>query len=94
MHLKTGLSYLEHNNLLVAGEFLESEAFKNFNIIEVKEEESYSANCIWVNDFVIMPKGYENVKKKVVAAGYKIKVLDVSEFRKIDGGLSCLSLRF
>jgi dimethylargininase len=94
LHLKTGLAYLENNNLLVAGEFVEKEEFKEFNKIIISEDESYSANCIWVNDKVIVPYGYEKTQKAIEAAGYEVVLVDTSEYRKLDGGLSCLSLRF
>jgi len=94
LHLKTGLAYLENNNLLAAGEFVEKDVFQKYNIIEISEDESYAANCIWVNGKVIVPEGFENAEKKIRDLGYDVIVLDVSEFRKLDGGLSCLSLRF
>ncbi|MEG1254691.1 arginine deiminase family protein [Clostridium sp.] len=94
LHLKTGLSYIENNNLLVAGEFVTSSEFKEFNKIIIDNNESYSANCIWVNDVVIVPEGYKGTKQAIEEAGYKVMEVDTSEYRKIDGGLSCLSLRF
>ena len=51
-------------------------------------------NCIWVNGKVIVPEGYPKVLKAVQAAGYQTLTCDTSEYKKIDGGLSCLSLRF
>lgn len=94
LHLKTGLAYLENNNLLVAGEFVEKPVFKDFNKIVISEDESYSANCIWVNNKVIVPMGYDKTEKAIRDAGYEVILVDTSEFRKLDGGLSCLSLRF
>ncbi len=94
LHLKTGLSYLENNNLLAAGEFIHKPEFSHLNIIEIADNEAYAANCIWVNDRVIMPTGYPNTKEKIATLGYEIIEVDTSEFRKIDGGLSCMSLRF
>lgn len=94
LHLKTGLSYLENNNLLATGEFNDNPVFKDFNIINIDEDESYAANCIWVNNQVIIPKGYEKAKQAIIENGYKVIEVDVSEFKKLDGGLSCLSLRF
>ena len=94
LHLKTGLAYLENNNLVACGEFLSKQEFQKYNIIEIDENESYSANCIWVNEKVIIPEGFPNTKAKIQAAGYKTIEVDVSEFQKLDGGLSCLSLRF
>lgn len=94
LHLKTGLSYLENNNLLVCGEFLASQDFNGFNIIEIPAEESYAANSLWVNGTVLVPRGYPETRAKILGAGYPVIELDMSEFRKLDGGLSCLSLRF
>ncbi|MCJ7718065.1 MAG: arginine deiminase family protein [Anaerolineales bacterium] len=94
LHLKTGVAYLEHNTIVACGEFLIKEEFLNFNILEIAEEESYAANCIWVNDKVLMPKGYPIARETIKKAGYQILEVDVSEFQKLAGGLSCLSLRF
>jgi len=94
LHLKTGLSYIENNNLLVAGEFIEKEDFKNFNKIVISEDELYSANCIWVNGKVLVPAGYPKTEAAIRKLGYEVIIVDTSEFCKIDGGLSCLSLRF
>ena len=94
LHLKTGLAYLENNNLLVAGEFIEKSDFKDFNKIIIDESESYSANCIWVNNKVLVPAGYPKAENAIKNAGYDIITVDTSEYRKLDGGLSCLSLRF
>ncbi len=94
LHLKTGLAYLENNNLLVSGEFIEDPTFKEFNKIIISDDEQYSSNSIWMNGKVIVPAGYEKTKKKVADAGYEVVLVDTSEYRKLDGGLSCLSLRF
>lgn len=93
-HLKTGIAYLGNKNLIVAGEFINHALFKEFNQITVDEDEEYAANCIRVNDDVIIPKGFYKTKQKIVDAGYSVIELDMSEFEKQDGGLSCLSLRF
>jgi len=94
LHLKTGVNYLENNTLLASGEFLLKPEFKNFNIIKVPSDESYASNSLWINDNVIVPKGFPKTLELIKNAGYKTIVVDVSEFRKLDGGLSCLSLRF
>ena len=94
LHLKTGVNYLENNNMLVSGEFVTKLDFETYHRVEIPEEEAYAANCIWVNDTVIVPEGYPAVLKAVQDMGYRTLVVDTSEFRKLDGGLSCLSLRF
>jgi len=94
LHLKSGLAYLGDNVLIVAGEFINKVEFKKFNKILVDEDETYSANCIRVNNYVLVPAGYPKTKEKIEKAGFKTIVVDTSEYRKVNGGLSCLSLRF
>lgn len=94
LHLKTGLSYLENNHLLISGEFIGRPGFDSFRQIRVDEAEGYAANSIWVNDNVLVPAGFPRTQEAIAACGYRTLEVKVSEFRKLDGGLSCLSLRF
>ncbi len=94
LHLKTGVNYIEDNNMLVSGEFVDKPDFAQYNKVVVPAEEAYGANCIWVNGTVIVAEGYPTVLKAVQDLGYKTLVVDTSEYRKVDGGLSCMSLRF
>lgn len=94
LHLKTGLGYLENNNLLACGEFLSKPEFQTFNLLEVDRDEAYAANSVWINDIVLTPEGFPKTRALIESAGYKVREVAVSEFQKLDGGLSCLSLRF
>jgi dimethylargininase len=93
LHLKTGVAYLGGNDLVVAGELAANDEFEGFDKIFVPPEEEYCANCIRVNDHVLVAGGCERTKEKIVERGYEVIELEMSEFRKVDGGLSCLSLR-
>ena len=94
LHLKTGLAYLEHNRLLAAGEFIQHPLFALFRRIPIDPAEAYAANCIYINGTVLVPAGYPRTLAQIEAAGLPVLAVDTSEFRKLDGGLSCLSLRF
>jgi dimethylargininase len=94
LHLKSGSSYLENNNLLVTRELAGIKQFESFNRIVVPEHESYAANSLWINGKVLVPQGFPETLALIQNAGYDTLTPDVSEFRKLDGGLSCLSLRF
>ncbi len=94
LHLKTGVAYLENNNLLAGGEFLTHPEFQKFHVLEIDATESYAANCIWVNGKILLPAGYPIARETIESMGYQILEIDTSEFRKLEGGLSCLSLRF
>jgi len=94
LHLKSAVAYLENNKLLATTALINEPQFQKFDIIHVNNEESYAANCVWINDYVLVPRGFPNTRKKIKNLGYRIVELDVSEYHKLDGGLSCLSLRF
>ncbi|MFT6268274.1 MAG: dimethylargininase [Alphaproteobacteria bacterium] len=94
LHLKTGLSYIENENLLAYGEMMSHPDFGKYKRIKVDEAEQYAANSVWINGTVLIPKGFPNTLKAVQDLGYKTREVAMSEFQKIDGGLSCLSLRF
>ncbi len=94
LHLKTGLGYLENNNLLACGEFLVKPEYQQFNLLKVDPEEAYSANSVWINNTVLTPEGFPKTSSLIESTGYRVRQVDVSEFQKLDGGLSCLSLRF
>jgi dimethylargininase len=104
LHLKTGVSYLENNRLLACGEFLDRSPegagaaarppFSSFEVIPVPAGEEYAANSLWLNGRVLVPAGFAQTRRAIENKGYETIPVDVSEFRKLDGGLSCLSLRF
>lgn len=93
-HLKTGITYLGDNAVVAAGEFINHPAFEKYKKIVVPKEEEYTANTIRVNDYVIVPEGFPITKQKIEEAGFKTITVEMTEFQKHDGGLSCLSLRF
>jgi dimethylargininase len=92
LHLKSGIAYLGKGNFISIEGF--SKIAGSSGIIISDLQESYSANCLRVNDFLLIPKGFPKSKKKIVELGYNIIELEMSEFRKMDGGLTCLSLLF
>jgi dimethylargininase len=94
LHLKTGVAYLENNRLLACGEFQDHPLLSGFEIVPVPQAEAYATNSVWINGRVLVPAGFPLAKKAIEGFGYEVVPIDVSEFRKLDGGLSCLSLRF
>jgi len=94
LHLKTGISYLENDIMIAIAVIANHPQFQQYHIIQIPEEESYAANCVWINGTVLVPEGYPQTLQKIRDEGYETVTLEMSEFRKVDGGLSCLSLRF
>ena len=94
LHLKSGLSYLGDNRLVVSAALADQPAFESYERIIPPPAEAYAANCLRGNEFVLLPAGYPVIEATVRGLGYRVIILDMSEFQKMDGGLSCLSLRF
>lgn len=94
LHLKSGVSYLENSNMLVAGELRDQPELKKFIQVPVEDDEQYAANSLWINGTVLVPSGFPKAEHAIRSLSYRTIALDISEFRKLDGGLSCLSLRF
>jgi dimethylargininase len=94
LHLKSGIAYLGDNTLVVMEEMAGNEQFHRFELIRVSADESYAANCVRVNDRVLVAAGFPQLTEELFARGFHPLVLEMSEFQKMDGGLSCLSLRF
>ncbi len=94
LHLKDFVIYLENNNMLVTEIMDKEPAFKDFNRFVVPAEELYAINSMNINGTVLVPQGYPKTQKIIEDLGYPIILMDTGEFRKIDGSLTCLSLRF
>ena len=94
LHLKSGLAYLGGKLLVVIEAFREEKEFRRYELLFANYPEEYAANCLRVNDKVLLAAGFNETKKKLDYLGYQTIALDMSEFQKMDGGLSCLSLRF
>ena len=94
LHLKSGVAYLGDNRLAIIETLAGRKEFAGYDPVLVDQAESYAANCIKVNNHVLIADGYPNFAAKLRELGYQTIALNVSEFQKMDGGLSCLSLRF
>ena len=94
LHLKTGIAYLGEQRCVVVPGFPQPPELAGYEIIEVNAAEAYAANCVRVNDHVFVAAGNPAISATLRLLGFRLRTLEMSEFRKMDGGLSCLSLRF
>jgi dimethylargininase len=94
LHLKSGLAYLGDQRLAIIDSLAGRSEFVDYDPVLVNDDEKYAANCVRINNHVLVAAGYPGWEDKLTTLGYQTIALDVSEFQKMDGGLSCLSLRF
>lgn len=94
LHLKSGIASLGDGRLALIDALAEHPAFHGYEIIRLEPQENYAANCVRVNDYVLVASGFPVFQQALQDHGYRPLPLNMSEFQKMDGGLSCLSLRF
>ena len=94
LHLKSGIAYLGDDRLALIDGFFGRAEFSCYETLRVDPRENYAANAVRVNDMVLVAAGFPVFEASVRSLGYRTLALDMSEFQKMDGGLSCLSLRF
>lgn len=94
LHFKTDCSLIDHNTILSTDRLASTSCFKNYNIILTCVGEEEAANTVRFNDWIIMPDDFPNTAKRLIENGFKVLRVGNTECAKIDGGMSCLSLRF
>jgi len=94
LHFKTDCSLLDEETVLCTPRLQASGCFKDYRVINTIPGEEAAANAIRFNDIVLFPAGFPRTRDLLVAAGYQVREMENSEFSKLDGGMSCLSLRF
>lgn len=94
LHFKTDCSLLDEETILSTRRLAQTGCFKGYRILYTEDGEEACANSIRFNDVLIMPNGFHKTAEMLDQAGYNLCQIGNSEAAKLDGGMSCLSLRF
>ena len=94
LHFKTDCSLLDADTILATRRLDASGCFQGYRVIHTAEGEEAAANAIRFNDLVLLPDGFPKTAETLAKAGYSVRQIGNSEYAKLDGGMSCLSLRF
>jgi dimethylargininase len=94
LHLKSGMAYLGDGRLAMIDDLSRNNAFGGYELVRLPPHEHYAANSVRLNDRVLIASGFPKFEAALRKLGYDVATLDMSEFQKMDGGLSCLSLRW
>lgn len=93
-HLKSYATYLGRGVIISAREYVSHPAFEGLLVLTVPEGAEYAADTLAIGDAVLMPAGLPEAHKMVREAGFDVIPLDVNEFEKCEGALTCLSILF
>ena len=94
LHFKTDCSLPDAETILSTERLDASGCLKGYRVIHTAPGEEACANTIRFNDLVLMPAGFPRTRDVLVKAGYTLREIGNAESAKLDGGMSCLSLRF
>lgn len=94
LHLKSGIAYAGSGRVVATPALAVHPALRGYQVVQVDPGEAYAANCVRVNDRLLIAAGHPKLEAALRHHGVSVLPLEVSEFEKMDGGLSCLSLRF
>lgn len=94
MHIKSHLTYLGRNTILLNQRYSREHMLEPFSKIVLPSEESHSANTLAIGNVVIMSVRHKKTAEQVQEAGFEVIHLNMSEFEKCDGALTCLSVIF
>jgi dimethylargininase len=91
-HLLCGCSYMTNREMIICPELVNPSSFPGFRFIRIPKQEAYACDALYVGERrVMIPSGYPSAAAKLRGAGYKPIEVEMSEFRKGDGGVTCLS---
>ncbi len=94
LHLKSSVNYAGGRTLLMTEQFAGLDVFAGWRPLVVPATEAYACNTLWINGTLLTPARYRTTGGLLRGLGLPLSELDTSEIRKLDGGLTCLSLRF
>ncbi len=94
LHFKTDCSLMDAETILSTDRLAASGCFAGYRVIPVAAGEEAAANAIRFNDAVLFPAGFPRTRDRLWDAGFNVIEIGNSECARLDGGMSCLSLRF
>jgi dimethylargininase len=94
LHLKSGVSQVAEDTLLINPAWVDKSYFEGFKFIEVDPSEPFAANALMVEGALIYPSAYQQTRKHLETVGRPIIPVEADELSKAEGGVTCCSLIF
>jgi len=94
LHLKSCCTYLGNDYVVMVPGYFDDKVFSEYKKILIPKIESYGANCLSINGRVLISEKHPATKKLIESEGFETIDVPMSEFRKGEGSLTCLSIIF
>ena len=94
LHLKSAVTAVAPDTVLINRNCVSPDAFAGLATIEVDPEEPAAANALLVGDVVIYAAGFPKTRARLDDNGLRVRVVEVDELAKAEGGVTCCSLIF
>jgi dimethylargininase len=92
LHLKSAVTALNDDTLLLNPRLVNPQTFAGFEIIEVDPDEPMAANALRLRDRIIFPSAFPRTAVRLRANGFRVAAIDASELAKAEGAVTCCSL--
>ena len=94
LHLTTACSALDEETVLLNSHWIDAAPFARYRVLNVPEDEPWAASTMRVGSTVCVEAGAPRTLELVNQHCAEVEVSDISEFRKAEGSLPCLSILF
>lgn len=94
LHLKTACTPLDDETLLLNPQYIAPKIFKGYKLLYVPESEPLAANALRLGETVLLAAGFLETLELIARHRAQAETLDISEFQKMEAGLTCLSILF
>jgi dimethylargininase len=92
LHLKSAVTALGDDALLVDPSAVGVESFRAFDLVEVDPSEPAAANVLRVGRDLVAAQAGPRTNDRLRKRGYEVAEVDVSEIAKAEGAVTCCSL--
>ena len=90
LHLKTAVTRISREALLVNREWIDVTPFAGWTLVDAAEP--FGANALLVGDTVIYPEAFPRTRRLLEARGVDVRTVDASELAKAEGGVTCCAI--
>jgi dimethylargininase len=94
LHLKSACTALPDGSLLVNPDWLDLKTVDGFELVQIPKAEPFAADILLVGNVVCVTRSHPQTVELIRKRGFEVSAVDLSEFAKAEGGVTCLSILF